>query len=274
MKKEFFLITISITLLACNDSEKKVKLAKEEKIAKESRLEDALTLAIERNLRNDYITSDCSTFGKKSTLVSEVFTIPIKSEIIDAAADLRAFRENMNESQRLELKATGYKDFLNSNKVSCIVAVINNRIDNGESISFPDFKNNITMQLENGMKLPLIGYTPALEKNLTSGLNSGYVYFSGTIPDSINSYSVIFSKINLVCSNAENQTSKLMAFSFDRSKLEFLSLLDNGFDKNSIRTKYSLKAYEQRGLTIENFQQIISLTLSLFKLADAVKVIL
>lgn len=134
--------------------------------------------------------------------------------------------------------------------------IINNKLRPDEFVIFSNFADNISLQIENGSSIYLSDYTPSLAAKLNPGFNAGYLYFKGTVPDSVNSYSINFSNITLQCSsNDENRFD--WAFAFDRSELNFFSLLEKGMNSEEIRKKYVIASFEDTGISEDDVIQII-----------------
>lgn len=269
MRQSILLIFLS-TLFGCVNNEPEPK--KEPELTMEQKYESVLTLAIEKNLKHRSFTKLCSSFitGSSST-GSNVFTLPINKEIIDAAADLKCLREKIPDSAKQKLKDKSYINFLRPNRISCILIAINSDIG---TIQFKDFKNNISLQIENGIKFPVADFTPTLAKELNSGFNAGYVYFNGTIPDSVNSYAIDFSSITLNCGPDLGSEEKSFAFSFDMSQLNFLALIESGMSSETIREKYGLHPYKEAGISIDDFSKVVNFILTIFKAVKEISVIM
>jgi len=238
----------------------------------EQKYESVLTLAIEKNIKYRNFSKLCSSsITGSSYLSTNIFTLPINKEIIDAAADLKCLREKIPDSSKLKLKENSYSSFLRPNRISCLLIVINN--DFG-TVRFRNFKNNISLQIENGVKFPITDFTPTLAKELTPGFNAGYIYFNGSLPDSVNSYAIDFSDITLDCGGDLGWETKSFGFSFDLSQLNFLSLIESGMSSDKIREKYGLRPYKEAGISVENFTKVINFILTIFKAAKQISVIL
>jgi len=269
MRQSLLLIFLS-TAIGCVNNEQVQNT--EPVLTLEQKFESVLTLAIEKNLKYRRFSKLCSSFITGSSYtVSNVFTLPINKEIIDAAADLKCLREKIPDSTRQKLKDKSYLNFLRPNRISCVLMTINNDIG---TVQFKDFKNNISLQIENGVKLPLADFTPTLAKELSFGFNAGYVYFNGTIPDSVNSYAIDFSNITLNCGTDLGSESKTFAFSFDMSQLNFLALIEGGMSSEKIREKYGLRPYKEAGISVDDFSKVVNFILTIFKAVKEISVII
>lgn len=253
MHKIFFYIFLIVSFLSCkSEAEKKIEICN-----------DALTLAIEKNLKYRSFTSNRRM--SFSDLTTKVFLIPLNKEIIKASIELKASQENMSENNKALLYEKNNERFLKSDRTAFVFIIINSKIKSNEYVYIKNLPETVFIKCEGDSVLPVVDFTPSLAASLSPGWNSGYVYFEGQIPSTANSFSVVMN--NILISADEDVTGRWAA-TFDQTEVGFLSLLQQGLKAEKIREKYIITPYEESGLTKDDVINVISFlyqTISIFK---------
>ena len=216
--------------------------------------EDALILTIENNLKYSVLQTD-GWFGS-SSVKSRILLLPMNKELIDAAANYKCQKENLDTSRRRELFQSNYNKYLNSDITTFIMIIINKKLTTNELVYIPKISENLTLNTEKNYNLEFVDCTPSLKESLNSGWNAGYVYFKGQIPSSINSYSVQLHKV--VYWEGNSKDSLDCSFTYDQTEMNYLSLIEKGLSKKEIEKKLTIKPYEESGIDEKEFFNIIS----------------
>lgn len=217
---------------------------------------EALSLAIEENMGIESFRKDCRGFGGYTTTV---MVIPINEEIVNATVAYKAKTEQLSSRKEAKLQRQVTKEFVHGDHATFVLITLNETKDQDEIVQFANFKENVDLYTET-KKFSLEKYTRNFDAPLSEGWNKGYLYFKNFRPSGSNSYSVHLKGLTLQCPS--DQATHQVAFEFDRSEIEFLSLLQKGVSESEIRNRYSIGASASSDLSRSDVLNIVSILVS------------
>lgn len=226
---------------------------------KENRI-NSLTVTLEDNLKYRPFEVSCNLIH---SLNSVIILIPLNKQVIDATIAYKIAIESISVDMENKLYEENYTKYLNSEISGFILLIINeNKIKNDERIYFSNLTKNILVKTEENRIFPLVKFTQNFTEPLNPGWNIGYLFFKNFRKVGLDSYSIHFDGFNIECSQTKTRLPA-WAWSFDESKIGFLSLFEEGLNVEQVRERYTISSYEKIGLEYEDVFNIIKLLLRL-----------
>ncbi len=265
MMKRLLLSILLLILLATSSCQSEQYRAKRLHRKRIQQAHSALEVAIEANIKYREITTSCGWFSPG--LATRFLVIPLRKDIIRPAVAYKAAKDSLKPSEEEALLARTENEFLEKRGTFILIIISNSSssLTSGtHSLSFKDFKNDLTLINESGKKFKMTSYTHNLDANLNPGFNMGYINFDNFRSGHdghIDTYTLFFRNFRMSC-NDSSSLAPTWSFLFEDSEVRFLALVREGWSKQELREDFVATPYERIGLSTSDVLAIVKFVLN------------